>query len=200
VFIDSHHPPFWYTDCITLSEVRRALHTGYHNTLKILEDEGIHVYRVPFGTRSRYFVNRDDVRALTIRHGSKIARDRRLARSAARTKGIPLAGRCPHCEKQGRQWRSGLNSAGKREVKCGHCKRFYTIGKRPPIQSTCVHCGGAARQWRQQVTSAGNLTIRCGLCKRHYTVKGNPDRAAAPQESVSTWRPLPRPSPDHFEW
>jgi hypothetical protein len=175
VIIDSHHPLFWFDDCMNLSELRRALHTGFCNTLKILEDEGIAVYRLRFGTRHRYFIRRDAARPLVNRYGSESARKRRLSRSAAKPKGTPLWMACPYCKQKGKQWRSGLNTAGRREAKCGHCKRFYTIGKRPPLQSTCIHCGETTRQLRQQLTSAGNLTIRCGHCRRHYTVQGNPD-------------------------
>jgi len=197
MIIDSKRPAFWYDNHVTLSALCRSLHTGYHNTLRILETEGIHVIRIPFGTRFRYLIRREDARRLTIMHGSEFARARRSRRSAARTNLIPLAGRCPHCGQMEKQWRNGLNSAGHREVKCGHCKRFYTItfGKRPPLESVCVHCGADTRQWRQQLTSAGNLTIRCGHCRRHYTIQGNRESTPTPRKS-----PLSHPRPEPFAW
>ena len=150
MIVDSHHPSFWYDDHVTLSALRRALHTGYQSTLRILETEGIHVLRLPSGTRFRYLIRRDDARRLTLMHGSDSARARRSLRSAARSNLTPLAGRCPHCRRVGKQWRSGLNTAGNREVKCGHCKRFYTItfGKRPPLESVPPRPGAAGRAGR----------------------------------------------------
>ncbi len=199
-FVDSHYPISWFTDCVTVSDLRRALHTGFHNTLAILEKEQVAVYRLPFGQRCRYLIKRDAARGLILRHGSDAARKRRLARSAARKKGTPLWAACPHCGQQTRQWRNGQNTAGNREVKCGHCKRCYTItiGKRPPLQSTCPHCSSAARQWRQQLTSVGNLTIRCGHCRGHYTLSGNPDASlvlpnAAPVQGERTVVPRQMP-------
>jgi transposase-like protein len=191
VIVDSPHPPFWFSDCIGLSELRRALHTGYSETLRILDADEAPVYRLHYGQRFRYFIGREHALTLIRRYGSESARKRRHAQSAARPKGVPLWTACPHCGRKGSQWRSGVNTAGNREVKCGHCKRFYTInkGKRPPLQSTCIHCKAETRQWRQQVTSAGNLTIRCGHCRRHYTVKGNPEQveesAALPRIHVN---------------
>jgi hypothetical protein len=196
MIIDSHHPLFFFDDCINLSDLRRQLHTGFYNTLKILEDEGIAVYRLAFGLRHRYYIRRDAARPIILHYGSEAARKRRLSRSAAKPKGTPLWMACPHCGQKGKQWRSGLNTAGNREAKCGHCKRFYTIGKRPPLTSTCVHCGETTRQWRQQVTSAGNQTIRCGHCKRHYTMKGDPDAELAAAQAVV----VPRPWVEEIRW
>lgn len=177
IFIDSHHPFVWRHDWMTVSDLRLAIHAGYHTTLRILEKEGIFVHRRPFGTRQRHYVDRSDARLVINMHGSEAARARRMAQAAARKKGVPLWMPCPHCGKKGRQWRSGRNTAGNREARCGHCNRSYTIrfGARPPLASTCVHCGETTHQWRMQLTSLGNLTIRCGHCRRHYTMKGNPD-------------------------
>ena len=151
--------------------------TSYHQTLRILEADPARVVRLAYGGRFRYLVPRADAARLARIHGSESARARRAKRSVSRTNLTPLAGQGPHCGEKGKQWRNGLNTAGRREVKCGHCKRFYTItfGKRAPLESACAHCGGRAKQWRMQLTSAGNQTIRCGHCKRHYTIPGNPD-------------------------
>ena len=47
MLIDTRHPA-WFFDggYMNLSELRRALHMGFHNTLRILEVEGIHVDRL----------------------------------------------------------------------------------------------------------------------------------------------------------
>ena len=199
MIIDSHHPLFWYDDHLTLSELRRALHTTYRETLRILEMDSAPVYRLAYGTRFRYFVKREEARRLARIHGSESARNRRQRRSASRTCLNPLPGRCPRCGEKGKQWRNGLNTAGNREVKCGHCKRFYTItfNKRPPLESVCTHCGANTRQNRMQLTSAGNQTIRCGHCRKHYTIKGSPE---SPQNPAPFWSLPHGPSPQQFEW
>jgi hypothetical protein len=173
----------WFAECVTLKEVCRRLHSGFHTTLALLNAERITVYRIPFGTRHRYFIDPEQARGFIERHGSRTARYFRAERSAVKPKGAPLSGACPHCQMEGRQWRSGLNTAGNREVKCGHCQHYYTVGKgkRGPVVSTCPHCAESTRQWRKNVTSAGNLTLLCGHCRKHYTVKGIPDAAVVKQ-------------------
>jgi hypothetical protein len=176
MIVDSRHPLFGYDDHVTLSDVRRAIRASYEETLRILEADSARVVRLAYGSRFRYLLPRADAARLARIHGSEAARARRAGRSVSRTKFLPLAGRCPHCDRTGKQWRNGLNSAGNREVKCGHCRRFYTIafGKRPPLESACVRCGADTRQNRMQLTSAGNQTVRCAHCRKHYTIPAAP--------------------------
>ena len=192
MIIDIRDPLLWYPeDCVNVSKLRLDMHTSHRNSLKILETEGIRVFRFHFGPRSRYYVDRGDARRMTVKHGSELARKRRLMRSAARVKGVLLPAKCRVCGRLGKQWRCGYNSAGNRRVKCGHCERCYTIGHVPPIQSTCVHCGSVTLQLRHHSSTTGNLVIRCGACKRYYTVPGNTP-AATPPPLAMVYHSLPQ--------
>ena len=187
-FIDTHHPYTWFYDHVSLWYLRRLMHTGYHSTLRILAQENIPVYRFQCPSQCRYLIPKEYVQRLKTVYGSDAARARRLSRWTAKRKGAPLSQACPLCGKKGRQWRCGFNAAGHRQVRCGNCKSYYTIGRRPPIQATCRFCGKTTHQHRMGLTSAGNRVVYCYYCKRSYTVQGDPDAALVQPDPMEIWR------------
>ena len=78
MIVDGRPNAHWLPECMSLSELKRALHTSYRNVLRILEAEGIRVYRFPYGQRRRHYVFRDDARCIILRHGSESARQRAM--------------------------------------------------------------------------------------------------------------------------
>ena len=199
-FIDTHHPYTWFYDHVSLWYLRRLMHTGYHSTLRILAQENIPVYRFQCPSQCRYLIPKEYVQRLKTVYGSDAARARRLSHTAAKRKGAPLSQACPHCGKKGRQWRACISPAGKQQVRCGHCKGNYTIGRRPPLQATCVHCGNTTHQTRTRLTSAGNRQVRCAHCKRSYTLQGNPDAALAPPDPSDAWAALACTTEVETQW